>query len=163
MKVEKTNIEHCLIITPDVYRDYRGEYVETYNMKNYDFVPKLFIEDDISVSRKNVFRGLHGDYNAWKLIQCLYGEFRFFVYDPEENELLDIILSDINRKQVLVPPNCANGHLVLSEKAIFSYKQTEYYDINNQFQVYIDEINEKFNLGLDIVQLIRSERDTKKQ
>ncbi|MBU1082720.1 MAG: dTDP-4-dehydrorhamnose 3,5-epimerase [Spirochaetes bacterium] len=137
--IESMSIPDCKIIVPDVFKDHRGEYVCTFSEKEYE--EKLgvkFVEDDISVSERNVFRGLHGDDKTWKLVQCLYGEIFLVLLDCrcENGSCQKFILSDENRLQVLVPPGCANGHYVLSDKAIFSYKQSEYYSgQKNQFTI----------------------------
>ena len=77
MKIFKTNLEGVLKIEIDVFRDFRGEYIETYNENLYskNGINIKFIQDDISVSTKNILRGIHGDNETWKLISCLYGEF----------------------------------------------------------------------------------------
>ncbi len=147
MKVESSRVISDLkIITPEIFYDFRGEYVETFNAREYSFIDaggrKIeFVEDDISVSRRNVLRGLHGDAKTWKLIQCLHGEFYYVIADmrPQSPTYLSwqsFVLNDRNRRQVLVPAGCANGHLVLSESCIFSYKQSQYYEgMNEQFTV----------------------------
>ena len=64
------------IITPDIFYDYRGEYIETWNIENYKIFNKgniTFKQDDISTSVRHTLRGLHGDNETWKLVQCLYG------------------------------------------------------------------------------------------
>ena len=73
MKIEKTNLTNVLRITPDKFKDHRGYYIETYNKNNYkkNGISINFIQDDISVSFKNVLRGIHGDQETWKLISCL--------------------------------------------------------------------------------------------
>ena len=147
MKIsESTKIPGLRVITPEVFHDFRGEFVETYSAKTYQFQdcsgqPIAFVEDDISVSRQHVLRGLHGDANTWKLIHCLFGALYYVVVDMRKGspcyrrwESFD--LNDQNRKQVLVPAGCANGHLVLSDKCIFSYKQSQHYSgMQNQFTV----------------------------
>jgi len=147
MKVEKTKLDGVLLITPDVFKDHRGEYAETYNeytyrnIKNgfYDHGMDIdFVQDDISVSYYNVLRGIHGDYKTWKLVSCLSGTIHLVVV----NNMLDtlqyyehtqFILSDQNHQQVLIPPGFGNGHYVLSDKAVFHYKQSTYYDPESQF------------------------------
>ena len=151
MKIERsTIIEDLLVITQDIHYDFRGEYVETFSAKTYNFADAEerrieFVEDDISLSRQYVLRGLHGDSKTWKLIQCLFGEFYYVVADmrPMSKTYLQwqsVVLNDRNRRQVLVPANCANGHLCLSERCLFSYKQSEYYEgAGKQFTVRWDE------------------------
>lgn len=141
MKVEKTKLDGVLQITPPtLFEDWRGEYVETYNEQLYreQGIDVQFVQDDISVSDRHVLRGLHGDANTWKLISCLYGKFYLVVVNndpesPQYRQWASFVLSDANRKQVLIPPKFGNGHLVLSDKAIFHYKQNTYYDRAGQF------------------------------
>ena len=138
--VTKTQLEGVLMIKPEVFEDFRGQYIETYNEELYgqQGINVKFIQDDISVSSKHVLRGLHGDEKTWKLVSCLYGTFYFVVANCDKNspnfgKWQSFTLSDKNRMQVLVPPKYANGHLVLSKSAIFSYKQSENYDRASQF------------------------------
>ena len=141
MNVEKTALDGVLLITPPtLFEDWRGEYVETYNEQLYreHGIDVPFVQDDISVSDKHVLRGLHGDATTWKLISCLHGKFYLVVVNNDSassqyRKWTSFVLSDTNRKQVLIPPKFGNGHLVLSDKAIFHYKQNTYYDRAGQF------------------------------
>lgn len=147
MNIDRSKrIADLLVIRPDIFYDFRGEYIETFSTQGYEFFDAArnriaFVEDDISMSRQNVLRGLHGDSKTWKLIQCLYGEFYFVVVDMRAASATylrwdSFALNDRNRKQVLVPAGCANGHLCLSQNCIFSYKQSHYYDgANQQFTI----------------------------
>lgn len=164
-KMELTKLDGVLLFKPDIFEDHRGEYIELYNEEQYNKFAKIkFVQDDISVSNKNVLRGIHGDHKTWKLISCLYGKFYFVVVDcRKEKETfgkwISFTLSDKNRYQVLVPPGFGNAHLVLSDIAIFHYKQSTYYDKKKQFTYkwnYPD-----FNIYWPICEnnLILSERD----
>ena len=142
MKVEATNIEGVTTFTPGIFEDHRGYYVETFNQRDYEAVgvTAAFVQDDISVSRKGVLRGLHGDQKTWKLVSCLMGEIYLAVLDCRNGSATKgawqaFTITDRNRLQVLVPPGVANGHLVLSDRAMFHYKQSEYYDPGSQFTV----------------------------
>ena len=129
-----------LIKPPTIFEDFRGHYVETYNERLYREagIDQHFIQDDISVSRRHVLRGIHGDDKTWKLISCLQGSFYMVVInnDPASSQYrkwTSFTLSESNRLQVLVPPKFGNGHVVMSEQAIFHYKQTTDYDRSGQF------------------------------
>ena len=76
IKVEKTKLDGVLLIQLDAFEDHRGEYVETYNERDYQAagIDVRFVQDDYSISTKHVLRGLHGDAETWKLITCPYGE-----------------------------------------------------------------------------------------
>jgi dTDP-4-dehydrorhamnose 3,5-epimerase len=140
MQVEKTSLENVLLVKPDVFEDFRGQYVQTYAESQYrDLgIGAKFVEDDISASRRNVLRGIHGDGKTWKLVSCLYGSFYLVVVNCDEKsqtfgKWVSFTLSDRNRHQVLIPPQHGNGHVVLSDWAVFHYKQSEYYDPSRQF------------------------------
>lgn len=150
MHVEETNLENVLLIKPYVFEDYRGYYIETYNEKEYDNICKVkFVQDDVSLSSKNVIRGIHGDSGTWKLISCLKGRiYTVIVNCNEESDMFgrwqSFILSDVNHHQILIPPKYGNSFLVLSEEALFHYKQSTYYGDNKQFTYRWDD--EKFNI-----------------
>jgi dTDP-4-dehydrorhamnose 3,5-epimerase len=141
MKCEKTALAGVLLITPPThFEDWRGEYVEIYNEKLYQAagLQMRFVQDDISVSSRHVLRGIHGDKETTKLVSCLEGSFYLVVvnYDeksPQFGQWTSFTLSEKNRHQVLIPPKFGNGHVVLSERAIFHYKQTTYYNRAAQF------------------------------
>ncbi len=129
-----------LIKPPTNFEDFRGYYVETYNREIYREagVTTDFIQDDISVSRKHTLRGIHGDQETWKLVTCLHGAFYLAVVNndpssPQYRQWEGFTLSDTNRLQVLIPPKFGNGHLVLSDWAIFHYKQNSNYNRAGQF------------------------------
>src|SRR5438876_6457278 len=134
MQVTKTELEGVIVIKPEIFEDFRGQYVETYNDRRYKEhgIDVTFVEDDISVSTRHVLRGIHGDAETWKLVSCLHGKFYLVVVNwdkgaPQFGQWESFVLSDQNRLQVLIPPKFGNGHVVLSESAIFHYKQTTYY------------------------------------
>lgn len=164
MQVEKTGLDGVLLIKLDVFEDFRGQYVETYNEKLYAEAGIMinFVQDDISTSRGNVLRGIHGDRETWKLISCLHGEFYLVVlnYDsgsPQYGQWESFTLSDRNRLQVLVPPKFGNGHAVLSARAIFHYKQSTYYNRATQFTVLWND--PRFKIRWPVEKPILSKRD----
>ena len=123
------------VVTPTVHDDHRGCFVELFNREFFDTIGQeiRFVRDAISVSHRNVLRGIHYDDHTWKLIQCLQGEIYFVVVDLREESSTYLKwdafnLSEQNRSQVLVPPRHGNGHLVMSERCIFHYKLSAYYD-----------------------------------
>jgi len=164
-KIESTNLDGVFKITPSVFKDFRGQYIETYNKEfmrenNLDID---FLQDDISISKKNVLRGIHGNHDTWKLISCLYGNFQLIVVNNNKDSLeykkwesFDLSLK--NREQIIVPPKFGNGHLVKSDFAIFHYKQNTQYVRESQFTIkWNDPV---FNFKWDIAEEpILSERD----
>ena len=164
MKIGKTNLEGVLKITLDAFEDHRGYYIETYNEELYkeNGINVKFIQDDISVSSKNVLRGIHGDQNTWKLISCLGGEFLLVVVNNDENspqfkKWESFTLTENNNIQILVPPKFGNGHLVLTDRAIFHYKQSTYYNPKGQFTIRWND--PEYNITWPISIPILSKRD----
>ena len=167
--IESKKVAGLRLIQPDVFYDFRGEYVETFNVRKYQFSdavgkPVEFLEDDISVSKQNVLRGLHGDPFTWKLIQCLWGEIYFVVVDMRRDSSTYLqteafTLTEKNRWQVLVPAGCANGHLCLTERCIFSYKQSHLYDGSDK-QCTVRWDDPKLKLWWPVKQPLLSQRDS---
>ncbi len=165
MQVQTTKLEGVLLIQPPtVFEDFRGTYVETYNEQLYrdSGVDVTFVQDDISVSSRHVLRGIHGDAETWKLVSCLYGKFYLVVVngDKESSEYgrwQGFTLSEHNRLQVLIPPRHGNGHVVMSEQAIFHYKQSTYYNPKGQFTIVWND--PAFNIWWPVKRPILSRRD----
>jgi dTDP-4-dehydrorhamnose 3,5-epimerase len=165
LEIHKTSLDGVLLIKPPtISEDFRGTYVETYNKKMYREagIDVGFVQDDISVSSRHVLRGLHGDQETWKLVSCLQGKFYLVVLNwdessPQWGKWESFVLSDNNRWQVLTPPKFANGHLVLSDQAIFHYKQSTYYNRASQFTVLWND--PRLNIWWPIKDPILSRRD----
>ena len=152
------------IIEPDIFTDFRGELWTTW--KKDEFPHDLdFNHDKVSTSRKDVLRGIHGDFKSWKLITCLYGELFFVVVDNRKGsdtylQHQSMILDDRRRKIVLVPPGVGNGFLVLSKNSVFSYKWAydgNYPDVEDQFTIKWND--EKLNIDWPIKSPILQKRD----
>lgn len=165
MEIFKTKLDDVILIKPPtIFKDYRGVYVEIYNEKLYKEagINVDFIQDDISVSKKDVLRGIHGDNKTWKLISCPQGKFYLVVVNWDNDSCqygkwASFILSEHNRFQVLIPPKFGNGHLVLSEQAIFHYKQSTFYDRPGQFTILWND--PKLNICWPVKNPILSLRD----
>jgi len=140
LEVRKTTLDGVLIIKPITFDDFRGQYVETYNEKDYASlgIDTKFVQDDFSISDKHVLRGIHGDDITSKLVSCICGRFYLVVVNCDKTsenfgKWEGFTLSDRTFKQVFIPAKYGNGHVVLSNKAIFHYKQSSYYGQAKQF------------------------------
>ncbi|MBX2998963.1 MAG: dTDP-4-dehydrorhamnose 3,5-epimerase family protein [Caldilineaceae bacterium] len=170
LKIEESaTIGGLHLLTPAVFYDFRGEFVSTFNVNDYNFHdadsnPITFVEDDLAVSRYSVLRGMHGDQHTWKLIQCVAGEVHFVVADmrPTSPSYLAweaYALTESNRRQVLVPAGCASGMQCLSPRCTISYKQSAIYrDAGQQFTVRWND--PKLNIYWPISNPILSPRDS---
>ena len=135
-------IKGVKIIEPDVFTDFRGDLWTTWKKDEFPYDID-FNHDKVSTSRKNVLRGIHGDFKSHKLITCLFGQLFFILVDNRKDSKTylqhqSMILDDRKRKMVLVPPGVGNGFLVLSDYSVFHYKwsyEGDYPDVDDQFTI----------------------------
>jgi len=136
LTVETCHIEGLKIITPRVFGDSRGYFMETYNEKDFKEagINCTFVQDNQSASGKNVLRGLHFQkkYPQDKLVRVISGEVFDVAVDirpgsPTYGKWFGTILTGENKKQFYVPKGFAHGFLVLSDYAEFSYKCSDFY------------------------------------
>ena len=137
MKATPTAIPDVIVIEPKVFGDARGFFYESFNQQAFDeAIGKHvdFVQDNHSRSSKGVLRGLHYQIQQpqGKLVRVISGAVFDVAVDirkssPTFGKWVGIELSEENHKQLWVPPGFAHGFLVLSEKADFLYKTTDYY------------------------------------
>jgi dTDP-4-dehydrorhamnose 3,5-epimerase len=137
MKVSPSKIPDVLIIEPKVFGDDRGFFFESFNLKTFREATGLdveFVQDNHSKSARNVLRGLHYQIEQpqGKLVRVVQGEVFDVAVDIRRvsktfGQWVGIHLSAENKKQFWVPPGFAHGFVVLSERAEFLYKTTDYY------------------------------------
>lgn len=136
MKVEKTKLEGVLLVTPQVFGDDRGFFMETYNRdKAVELgLPGEFVQDNHSRSSRGVLRGLHYQSPQWqgKLIRAVQGEIFDVAVDiragsPTFGEWVGFYLNDENKQQLYVPEGFAHGFVVTSDNAEVIYKCTTLY------------------------------------
>ena len=136
IKVTRNEIEGLAVIEPTVFRDERGYFVETYNendMKEAG-LDLRFVQDNQSMSRKGVLRGLHfqKQYPQGKLVRVLQGRVFDVAVDlransPTFGKWFGVELSDENMRQFYIPEGFAHGFYVMSDVAVFAYKCTDFY------------------------------------
>lgn len=139
--VETCEIEGLKIITPTVFGDERGYFIETYNYNDYKAagIDEVFVQDNLSASKRGVLRGLHFQiqFPQGKLVRAVRGEVFDVAVDlregsPTFGKWHGVLLSEENKKQFFVPKNFAHGYLVLSDYAEFAYKCTDFYHPNDE-------------------------------
>ncbi|BAQ66210.1 dTDP-4-dehydrorhamnose 3,5-epimerase [Geminocystis sp. NIES-3709] len=137
MKVTPTKIPEILIIEPQVFTDDRGFFFESFNNKSFQEKIGLninFVQDNHSRSSQNVLRGLHYQINVpqLKLVRVVCGKILDVAVDirqssPTFKQWVGVVLSDENKKQLLIPEGFAHGFFVLSESADVLYKTNKFY------------------------------------
>ena len=134
--VETCDIEGLKIITPTVFGDERGYFMETYNYNDYKAagIDMEFVQDNQSASKKGVLRGLHYQkhFPQGKLVRAIRGTVFDVAVDLRTNsktygKWFGVELSAENKKQFYIPEGFAHGFIVLSDEAEFAYKCTDFY------------------------------------
>lgn len=142
ISVETCEIEGLKVITPTVFGDERGYFMETYNkndMLSQAGIDLEFVQDNQSASKKGVLRGLHfqKEYPQDKLVRVIIGEVFDVAVDLRPGsetfgKWFGVRLSAENKKQFFIPKNFAHGFIVLSDYAEFCYKCTDFYHPNDE-------------------------------
>ena len=145
MKVTESGIKGVYTIEPDVYKDDRGFFMETFHIERYRKLLGInleFVQDNISRSSKNVLRGMHfqRNYPQGKIVKVSRGEILDVIVDlrkdsPTYGTWESFKLSEQNKLQVWIPPGFAHGYCVTSKKAKVLYKCTSYYNSNDQYGI----------------------------
>ena len=139
--VETCDIEGLKVITPKVFPDERGYFVETYNYNDFKAagIDQVFVQDNQSASRRGVLRGLHFqiNYPQDKLVRVVRGAVYDVAVDLRKDsdtfgKWFGVTLTEDNKKQFFIPKNFAHGFVVLSEYAEFAYKCTDFYHANDE-------------------------------
>ena len=168
--VETCEIEGLKVITPQVFGDARGYFVETYNMNDFVAagIDTVFVQDNQSASKKEVLRGLHFqiNYPQDKLVRVIKGEVYDAVVDLRPGsktfgQHYGVHLSEENKKQFFVPRGFAHGFIVLSDYAEFCYKVTDFYHPNDEGGLIWNDPEIGIEWPIDGLELTFSEKDTK--
>jgi len=139
MTFTETRLKGCFVLEPNVFKDERGYFFESYNKEIFQEgigAEVNFVQDNQSFSTKRVIRAIHyqtGDYAQAKLVRVLQGIVLDVVVDLRKDSItfgqhIAIELSDTNKKQVFIPRGFGHGFITLSESAEFFYKCDNYYN-----------------------------------
>jgi len=167
MKINKTFIEDLLIIQPQLFKDDRGFFYESYNKNNLD-INIVFVQDNESKSYKGVIRGLHFQappFEQTKLVRCVSGNILDVAVDLRTNSKtygmsFSIELSSDNKKQLLIPKGFAHGFQILSETAIVNYKVDNYYNPKSDSGLIWNDKDLSIDWNLDLKPIL-SKKDLK--
>ena len=141
MKILETSLKDVLIIEPDVFTDRRGFFMETFHQEKYreHGIDVAFVQDNLSYSVRGTMRGLHYQHphDQAKLIQVLTGRVFDVAVDirsgsPTFGQWTGLELDSESRRQIFIPEGFAHGFCVLSERAVVTYKCTDFYAPNDE-------------------------------
>ena len=138
MKITPLSFKDVLLIEPEVFKDERGFFFESFNQRTFNKLigrEVKFVQDNQSRSKKNVIRGLHFQIEKpqIKLIKVISGSIFDVVVDIRKQSInfgkhISIELNAEDNKQLWIPEGFAHGFLVLSEIAEVQYKVSEFWD-----------------------------------
>jgi dTDP-4-dehydrorhamnose 3,5-epimerase len=143
--VSKTPLPGVLLVEPDVFRDDRGFFMETFHQRKYveRGIDRVFVQDNHSHSRRDILRGLHYQLKKAqaKLVYVIKGKIFDAVVDirkgsPFFGQSVGTVLSDENKRQIFVPEGFAHGFCVLSETADVMYKCTDFYAPEDEYGIF---------------------------
>ena len=169
MKINKTFIEDLLIIEPQLFKDDRGFFYESYNKNDLDKVINIvFVQDNESKSNRGVIRGLHFQappFEQTKLVRCISGNILDVAVDLRTSsktygKFFSIELSSENNKQLFVPKGFAHGFQVLSETAIVNYKVDNFYNPDSDSGLIWNDKDLSIDWNLDLKPIL-SKKDLK--
>lgn len=144
MEYKKLAIPEVILMTPQVFGDERGFFIETFRQSEFEqhCGPYQFVQDNHSSSTKGILRGLHYQYEKpqGKLVRVVRGEVFDVAVDmradsPTFGQWVGEYLSETNKKLLWIPPGFAHGFLVTSEQADFVYKCTDYYNPGDEYSL----------------------------
>ena len=171
MIIETTFIKDLLLLTPQVYSDQRGYFMESYNkLKVGKMIKDDFVQDNESLSKKNVLRGLHlqlPPHAQAKLIRVIKGSILDVAVDLRSEsdtygQHFKHVLSGENKKQLYVPKGFAHGFLTLEDDTLINYKCSNYYHSDSETSILWNDPDLKIDWGLDNPILAEKDRLAKK-
>lgn len=163
MNAVKMSIDGLLIIHPNVFKDSRGYFFESWSKKLFHEInlDLKFVQDNESLSHKGVLRGLHFQnppHEQGKLVRVIKGAVLDVVVDirkasPTYGQYCSVRLSEDNKKLFWIPPGFAHGFLTLEDNTIFSYKCTALYNKSSEESLFWNDpdLNIDWNLDSPIV------------
>ncbi len=158
MELYTTDLEGLVEIIPKIFPDERGQFLESYNKKTLKNIglDVDFVQDNLSVSRRGVLRGLHfqkSPHEQGKLVNVIKGKILDVVVDIRKNsptfgQHMSFVLDDVERKLLFVPGGFAHGFLAL-ENTILAYKCTGHYDKASESGIIWNDPELNIKWGID--------------
>jgi dTDP-4-dehydrorhamnose 3,5-epimerase len=170
MKFARLKIPGPFLIKPTILKDSRGIFFEKYRQKILDLYGDCkikFVQENQSVSKKNVFRGFHfqiSPYPQSKLVSVAEGKILDVIIDLRKNSKyfgkhLKVYLDSYYNHSLFVPKGFAHGFFTLTSNAIVNYKVDNYYSQKHEKCLNLNDVDLKLNLKSLIRKSIVSEKD----
>jgi dTDP-4-dehydrorhamnose 3,5-epimerase len=166
MQFIPTELDGVLVIQPDIFRDPRGFFLESYHLRKYreGGIAEPFVQDNHSRSERGTIRGLHAQrlHPQGKLIRVLAGEIFDVVVDirkgsPTFRRWIRVEMTSRNMVQTYVPSGFAHGFCVVSQFAEVEYKCTDFYDPADELRIIWDDAS--LGIKWPVAEPLLSEKD----
>ncbi len=172
MKLIPTNLTDCFVIEPIIFKDKRGVFFESFNKKSLEKTlntPLNFVQDNHSVSKKGVLRGLHfqtGNFAQAKLVRVVKGAVLDVVVDlrkdsPTYLKHFKTILTSESPRMLFIPKGMAHGFLALEDDTVFLYKCDAFYNKDAESGILYNDRALQIDWAYPPDQIILSEKDKK--
>ena len=170
MKIIETSLQGVLILQPTIFRDDRGFFLETFNLRRMADagLPETWLQDNFSFSKKNVLRGIHYQITQpqGKLVRVTQGAVLDIAVDlrrssPTFGKHVAVELTGEGCEMLWIPPGFGHAFLVLSEIAGFAYKTTDYYAPAAERTIVWNDPDIGINWPIAETEAIISEKDRK--
>ena len=166
--MKRNTLKGIIIIDAEEFKDSRGSFSENFNLKKFRKISKKrkinFVQDNLSVSKKGVFRGLHFQYKypQEKLVSVLSGEILDIVVDLRKSsksfgDWASYKISRKNKKQLFIPEGFAHGFLSLTNDTKVMYKVSNYWNSKDEYTLKYDD--QKIKLKLPFLPTSISQKD----
>jgi len=170
LELQHTPLKGCFILKPDIFKDNRGFFYETYNKTTFKKITGLsidFVQDNQSNSTYGTLRGLHyqkGKMAQAKLVRVIQGKVLDIVVDIRKDsqtygQHFSIILDDTNKLQLFIQRGFAHGFITLSKNSVFSYKCDNFYDKTSDGGIIYNDATLSLNWHLPKEDFIISKKD----
>ncbi|HTW79603.1 MAG TPA: dTDP-4-dehydrorhamnose 3,5-epimerase [Terracidiphilus sp.] len=170
MKVEETILPGVLVLSPKIFRDNRGAFLETWNQRAMEEagLPARWVQDNFSISKKNVLRGIHYQLiqPQGKLVRVAYGAVLDVAVDLRRSSVtfgkhVAVELTGENGRMLWIPEGFGHAFLVLSDEAGFAYKVTDYYSSAGERTIRWNDAEVGIAWPVGAADVIVSEKDGK--
>ncbi len=166
--MKRNTLNGIIIIDSEEFKDSRGSFTENFNLRKFRKISKKrkinFVQDNLSISKKGVFRGLHFQhkYPQAKLVSVLSGEILDIVVDLRKSsksfgDWASYKISKKNKKQLFIPEGFAHGFLSLTNDTKVLYKVSDYWNSKDEYTLKYDD--QKINLKLPFLPTSISRKD----
>ena len=168
MKIESTTLPEVLVLTPTIYRDNRGAFQETWNQRAMAEagLPAIWVQDNFSVSKKNVLRGIHYQVTQpqGKLVRVAYGAALDVAVDLRRSSAnfgrhVAVELTGDRGQLLWIPEGFGHAFVALTDGVGFAYKVTDYYSQQGERTIRWNDPDIGIRWPVSAADVIVSEKD----